>query len=212
MIGRTQLTSFGGWTIRRSGDTSVRVPTVRQRRLLCWLVLGPWGPPLDIATLCDSLWPSADGDTARNNFSSAIRRMRPLLGGPAALKIVGGTIALNDRVCRTDLDLLRWLSAQAGRRCDAARARRLGVWLLKRCQGFNPVLLGAADSQEMAVRQRSLGAAWQQVVWRIAERLQPEDAWLALELCLCLDRHGLADERILQLWDRAAARGIDSRG
>lgn len=211
MVGRTRVTSFGGWSIQRPDAALAVVPGARQRQLLCWLLLAPWGPPLEVTSICDAMWPAADGDTARSNFSSAIRRLRQLLGSPAALIVAGGTIALDERFCRTDLDLLRVLSQARGRRCDPARARRLARWLLDTCRGFNPVLLGRVDSAEMASRRRALAAAWQQICWRIVDTLSAQDASLALEICMCLDRHGLADERILLQWDRLAIAGFSQR-
>lgn len=206
-----QVSSFGGWVIRRPGDPVAVVPGARQRQLLCWLLLAPWGPPLEVVNLCDAMWPTVDGDTARSNFSSTARRLRQLLGGPEALLVTGGTVALNDRFCRTDLDLLRMLSRHPTRPCDPARAGRLARWLLQLCRGYNPVLLGAADTDEMADRRRALGAAWQQVSWRVIDQLDAHDALLGLALCVCLDRHGLADERILLQWDRIAAQGLSGR-
>ena len=199
---RTQVKSFGGLTIRQPGAALALVPGARQRQLLCWMLLAPWGPPLEVVSICDAMWPTADGDTARSNFSSAVRRLRQLLGNPAALLVKGGTIALDDRLCRTDLDLLRLLSRHSALRPDAAKAGRLARWLLSLVGGYNPLLLGRVDSEEMAFRRRTLGAAWQQVSWRVVDMLDVREASLAVELLVCLDRHGLTDERMLLQWER----------
>ena len=202
MTSRTQVTSFGGLVIRPPGMSVALMPGARQRRFLGWLLLAPWGPPLEVVSICDTMWPTADGDTARSNFSSAVRRLRRLLGSSFAVAVKGGTVSLDERFCRTDLDLLRVLVRNPARRLDPARAGRLARWLSKLVGGYNPLLLGGADSEEMTLRRRALGAAWQQVTWRVVDMLDARDASLAIELLACLDRHGLCDERMLLQWER----------
>lgn len=209
-MARTEVRSFGGLSIRRPGEALDLMPGTRQRQFLSWLLLAPWGPPLEVVSVCDAMWPRADGDTARSNFSSAVRRLRLLLGDPAALVVRDGTVALDSRFCRTDLDLLRVLARNPRRRLDVARASRLARWLSRLGHGYNPVLLGRTESEEMKSRRRVLGAAWQQVSWQLVEVLGAREAALALELLVCLDRHGLSDERMLRQWEQVAATRVAS--
>ena len=210
---RPGVRSFGGLSIWRAGETTGRPPAPMQRRLLGCLLLAPWGPPLEVHSVCDALWPDADGDTGRSNFSSAVRRLRLALGDPAALVISGGTVSIDSRRCRSDLDLLVSLAGRRDWRCDATRAASLARCLLAVGQGYNPVLIGRPDTgdtgacalDDMARRRSAAGAAWQRVSLRIAAALEgSRDAGLGVSLCIALDRHGLADERVLAQWQRLA--------
>lgn len=210
---RAYVRSFGGISIRRAGETEARLPAPMQRQLLCWLLLAPWGPPLEVHGVCDALWPDVDGDTGRSNFSSAARRLRLALGDAAALTIRAGAVAIDSRRCRTDLDMLVFLAGRREWRCDETRA----VWLARRLlavgEGYNPVFIGRPETNDndsnaladMARRRSAAGAAWRRVSLRIASALEGgRNAGLGVLLCIALDRHGLADERVLAQWERLA--------
>ena len=210
---RPRVRSFGGLSIQRAGEARSEPPAPMQRQLLCWLLLAPWGPPLEVHSVCDALWPDADGDTGRSNFSSAVRRLRMALGDPAALTIRAGAVGIDRRRCRTDLDLLVFLAGRREWRCDGTRTAGLARCLLAVGEGYNPVLIGRPETggpetnatADMARRRSAAGAAWRRVSLCIAGALEGGgNAGLGVLLCIALDRHGLADDRVLAQWERLA--------
>lgn len=66
------------------------------RRLLELLTtLAQAGRPVPVAHLLDRHWPDLEGDRAAAAFEVALRRLRALLDVPQALRLSGGTLALN---------------------------------------------------------------------------------------------------------------------
>lgn len=201
-----RIRTFGGIFV--AGEPARSVPSLsgRQRHLLRWLVLASWGPPLEVTAVCDSMWPAADGAAAASNFASAVRRLRRILGEPGAVVVDAGTVALHPGYCRCDLDVLH--QTGEGTHSDAAigRAATMARNLVASFEGENPVLLARPDNDDMARRIGAVGIAWRQLTLRLAHLLQGSThALLVLRLCERIERHGLADERILSQWQRIAS-------
>src|SRR5439155_423229 len=95
------------------------------------IALGSPGVPEE--RLMDALWSDAEGDAARRSLTSAVFRLRRMLGHEAAVLRGGGEVALNPASCWVDVwavDRLLGRPAEvkaAYRRCAEMLAERLGV-------------------------------------------------------------------------------------
>jgi DNA-binding SARP family transcriptional activator len=92
-----------------------------QRRPLALLkaVIAHGGREVREQTLMDTLWPEADGDKARMALTSALHRLRQLLGHQEAVVRKDGAIGLDARTCWVDV----WAVERLIERADAAIAR-----------------------------------------------------------------------------------------
>ena len=199
------LHSFGGLAVSLSGRPPQSVPGARQRQLLRWLMLGPWGAPLNVDTVCDALWPAADGAAAASNFSSTVRRLRLTLGDPGTIVVEAGTVALHGAHCCTDFDILRRLADTLTSVVDPDHAALIARQLLLDFDGANAVLLAPPAHDDMAQRILAVGISWRQVTLQLAQILRGSaHVSLALRLCERIERHGLADARVLARWQDLA--------
>lgn len=77
---------------------------VQQRPLsLMKALVALGGKGVSEARLEELLWPDADGDMAHHSFSSALSRLRKLLGKEAALELKEGLLTLSSRHCWVDV-------------------------------------------------------------------------------------------------------------
>lgn len=67
------------------------------------VLLAHSGRQIPEATLAETLWPDADGDTAHRAFVTTLQRLRRLLGGNEFLLLRDGRLSLNDKLCWLDL-------------------------------------------------------------------------------------------------------------
>lgn len=200
VLARVSVHTFGGLTVVGGAEPKVSL-SARQRQFLRWLVLAPWGPPLEVATVCDIMWPGVDGAAANSNFSSTVRRMRRVLGGPTSILVEAGTVRLHPAACRTDLDLLLDIQARLASENFADQAPNLAMKMLAAFSGENPVLRARSDSRDMVLRVQAVETAWRHATLHLARHLQgTAHAGLALRLCERIERHGLADARVLAQW------------
>lgn len=201
--------TFGGLSVAVQGFAGRPALSARQRQLLRWLVLAPWGPPLEVSTVCDAMWSGADGAAASSNFASTVRRLRGLLGGAWSVLVEAGTVRLHPLYCRTDLDILRELPTPVPDGGAIDEAARLARRLLADFEGGNPVLQARSGCGEMAVRVQAVEVAWRHATLHLAEQLHgTEHMALALGLCERIERHGLADQRVVALWQRLATASL----
>jgi DNA-binding SARP family transcriptional activator len=87
------------------------------------LLVALGGQAVPVPRLCDSLWPDASGDAARNSFDNTLHRLPKLLGGDARVRLQAGALSLDSGSCWTDLSALDAALAEAeamtGARPDA---------------------------------------------------------------------------------------------
>lgn len=67
------------------------------------LLVACGGEQVSEARLTDALWPRVDGDSAHRSFTSALHRLRKLLGEERAIKLHEGRLTLDRRYFWTDL-------------------------------------------------------------------------------------------------------------
>lgn len=174
---RISLQVMGGFTIRVDG-TPVRFTRKAPTRLLallkCLIALG--GRGVHVERIAGAVWPEAEGDAAMRSFTSALHRLRRLLGLEGALRLSGSRLSLDESLCQLDL----WSLEEAFERIDTDRCGEVsgdteGVLgcaeaLLAAYRG--PFLTEETDYPEfVATRERLRGRFLRHVV-RLADALE----------------------------------------
>jgi DNA-binding SARP family transcriptional activator len=145
-----KIRTLGAFRLEKDGEP-VRFPGKVQRRPLDLLkiTIALGGREVDTRRIIDGLWPEAEGDAAEDAFASALRRLRLLLGDPAALALQDDKLSLDPQRVWVDA----WALEHLLERKDAAPADFAQVLALYRG----------------AFLEKESGAAW---AWPLRERLR----------------------------------------
>ncbi len=111
-----KILTLGGFRIEKQGERLAFAGKKQEKPLSllkALVVHGERGAPLE--TLCDLLWPSADGDAAHSSLKMALSRLRRLLGEPRLIESREGWLALNRKMCWVDA----WAFKETLARIDA---------------------------------------------------------------------------------------------
>jgi LuxR family transcriptional regulator, maltose regulon positive regulatory protein len=129
------------------------------------LLVAYGGEQVSEARINDALWPHVDGDSAHRSFTSALHRLRKLLGEERAVKLHEGRLTLDRRYFWTDLWALEQSLAQLESAREPADVEKLAQQLFAVYQG--PFLGDEMDAGWiLAPRERIRGR-----VARMVERL-----------------------------------------
>jgi DNA-binding SARP family transcriptional activator len=111
-----QIFTMGTFEVVREGKP-IRFSHKVQRKPLALLksLVAAGGRAVSEEILTDALWPDADGDAARTALSSALHRLRALLGREETIERKDGKLTLVPRFCWVDVWALERLLARAER-------------------------------------------------------------------------------------------------
>ncbi len=145
-----KIYTLDGFHLEKNGE-AVRFSGKVQRRPLDLLkiVIALGGREVDTQRIIDGLWPEAEGDAAEDALATALRRLRLLLGDPAALVLQDNKLTLDARRVWVDV----WALEHLFNREDAAPADFIQVLALY--QG--------------AFLEKDADASW---AWPLRERLR----------------------------------------
>ena len=92
-------------------DTRLSFPRKAQKKPLelLKLVLTCGGKDVPEEKICGALWPDAEGDSAHRSFTSAMHRLRKLLGNDQCIQLVDGKVSLDPRYFWVDYWVLERL-------------------------------------------------------------------------------------------------------
>lgn len=98
-----------------SDDRPLRFSGKVQKKPLALLkaIIASGAPGVAEERLMDALWPDAEGDAARRSLTSAVFRLRQMLGHDAAITRGGGEVSLNPAYCWVDVWAVRRLLDRA---------------------------------------------------------------------------------------------------
>jgi len=149
---QVKLHTLGRFEVLLDGQPLAHAGKAQTRTLtLLKAILAFGADQVDSASLCDALWPDADGDAAQHALESALYRLRKLIGKDAVL-MHDGKVSLCWTRCWWDARALEHLGAAVP---DARERRRLAGALYR-----GPFLAGDADlSFAMPPRERLAGLA-----------------------------------------------------
>lgn len=150
-----KIHTLGRFSLVKNG-VPMQFPTKAQKKPLDFLkaVIAMGGRDVSKAQIEDALWPDADGDKARQSFSTTLHRLRNLLGNDAAIQIQDGKLKLNPSYCWVDCWVFERLLSRAEavlKTEDMARSIKLFEKALQMYQG---AYLSGDEAEAYAVSKR----------------------------------------------------------
>ncbi len=109
-----RIYTLGGFELQLNGET-VRFEGKLQKKPLALLkaLIALGGRQVKEEHLMDLLWPEAEGDQAMSAFTSAVLRLRRLVGNDKTLEVKEGKLTLNPRYCWVDLGAFETMANKA---------------------------------------------------------------------------------------------------
>ena len=204
-----RIYTLGGFELQLKGET-VRFEGKLQKKPLALLkaVIALGGRQVREEHLMDLLWPEAEGDHAVSAFTSAVLRLRRLVGLDEALEVKEGKLTLNPRYCWVDswtfetmANKAEALLREAGEKGEGKEKVRGVIESALKAAGLyrGPFLPDEDPSWTLPVRER-LGRRLRESGPRSRRLLERENRWeKAAEVYEgVLERVRLADKEIYQ--------------
>ena len=111
-----KIHALGQFTLLRDGQPIVFSRKVQKRPLdLLKALIANGGVRTNTSTLIESLWPDAEGDSARVSFDSNLHRLRKLIGVDDVLVLAEGKLSLDPAKCWVDVWAFEELVARIDR-------------------------------------------------------------------------------------------------
>ena len=177
-----RIHALGPFAIEIDGKPLAQ-PGKQQKRPLMLLkaLVGHAERELSIADLSAWLWPDLDGDSARSAFNMAVHRLRKLLGNDQAISIRGGTIALAEDYCWTDVRAFQTLCSRTRAAFNDVAAPRALIELADRClKLYRGELLASDEASPWLITQRDrLRSMLDQEIDLIGSALESVEQWEA---------------------------------
>ena len=120
--------------------------------------------------LTDALWPRVDGDSAHRSFTSALHRLRKLLGEERAVVLHEGKVSLDRRYFWVDVWAFDEVAADADRSSDPRRTLKLAERMLDLYRG--PFLAGESDAAWSLPQRERLRSRLARVTGRVLRHWQ----------------------------------------
>jgi hypothetical protein len=112
-----RLYTLGTFRLERHGEALGGSGKAQRRPLeLLKLLIAHGGEKVSESRIVDALWPRIDGDSAHRSFTSALHRLRKLLGEDKAIVLHEGKLSLDRRYVWVDA----WAFEALGARLDGA--------------------------------------------------------------------------------------------
>jgi LuxR family maltose regulon positive regulatory protein len=119
-----RLQTLGGFRLLKNDEPLLRAGKAQRRPLeLLRVVIAHGGEEVSEARITDAMWPRVEGDSAHRSFTSALHRLRKLLGEDRALVLHEGRLSLSRRHFWIDV----WAFEAAVSAVEAALARDTDV-------------------------------------------------------------------------------------
>src|SRR6185436_12796312 len=153
------------------------------------LLIAYGGTQVSESRITDALWPSIDGDSAHRSFTSALHRLRKLLGEDKAVVLHEGKLTLDRRYFWVDAWAFDALAAELDAASEPARVEKLAERMLALYAG--PFLADEVDAAwYLQPRDRlrgRLARAMKRVLRQWHEGGDAERARAGYERCLEID-------------------------
>jgi LuxR family maltose regulon positive regulatory protein len=192
-----RVATLGGFRLLRHGEPLAASGKAQRRPLeLLKVLIANGGDAVSEERIADAMWPRIPGDSAHRSFSSALHRLRKLLGEDKALVLHEGKLSLDRRWFWTDIWAFEAQAAalEAALRPGAAQpppaqVRRDAERLLALYRG--PFLAGEADPAWLLERRERMRSQFARVMaaagryWNASG--EPQQALELQERCRELD-------------------------
>jgi ATP/maltotriose-dependent transcriptional regulator MalT len=163
-----RIQTFGGFRLLRHDEPLPAVGKAQRRPLeLLKLLIACGGEQVSESRVTDALWPRIDGDSAHRSFTSALHRLRKLLGEDRAVVLHEGRLTLDRRYFWVDAWLFESLAEEMEAATDAAQAARLAERMLALYRG--PFMAGEDDAAWLIAPRERLRSRLERAVRRMPQ-------------------------------------------
>ena len=186
-----RVQTFGGFRLLRHEEPIGGGQGKAQKRPLelLKLLIAYGGEQVSESKVTDALWPRIDGDSAHRSFTSALHRLRKLLGEDGAITLHEGRLSLDRRYFWLDTWAFEQLAADLESVQDAHEVDRLVERLLALYRGS--FMADDDDAAWMLQTRERLRARFQRVLTRVVrhwrEQGREDQARALLERCAEMD-------------------------
>jgi ATP/maltotriose-dependent transcriptional regulator MalT len=165
-----KVQTFGGFRLLRHGDPMPATGKAQRRPLELLKVLVAYGgDQVPEHRVTDALWPRIEGDSAHRSFTSALHRLRKLLGEDRAVVLHESRVTLDRRYFSIDTWEFDALAAEVEAVSDPLRLEKLAERMLELYRG--PFLAGEEAAWTIAPRDR-LRARLARIMGRVMRQWQ----------------------------------------
>lgn len=131
-----RVQTFGGFRLQgHAEDAPPRGKAQRRPLELLKALVAFGGEQVSEGRIIDALWPRVDGDSAHRSFTSALHRLRKLLGEDRAVRLHEGKLSLDRRFFWVDAWEFAALAAQVEAAADPASVEKLAERMLALYRG-----------------------------------------------------------------------------
>jgi ATP/maltotriose-dependent transcriptional regulator MalT len=139
-----RIYTLGAFRLERHGEVLGGSGKAQRRPLeFLKILIAHGGDKVSEARIVDALWPRIDGDSAHRSFTSALHRLRKLLGEDKAIVLHDGKLTLDRRYVWVDAWAFEALAARLETASDAAQYEKLAERMLALYRG--PFMADDAD-------------------------------------------------------------------
>jgi len=132
------------------------------------LLIAYGGEQVSEGRLTDALWPRIDGDSAHRSFTSALHRLRKLLGEERAINLREGKLTLDRRFFWVDAWAFDALATRAEASADLAAVEKLAEQMLSLYRG--PFMTDDVDASWCLQTRERLRARLARTMGRVSAR------------------------------------------
>jgi DNA-binding SARP family transcriptional activator len=182
--------TLGNFRLLRHDEPLGSAGKAQRRPLeLLKLLIAYGGTQVSESRISDALWPRIDGDSAHRSFTSALHRLRKLLGEDKAVVLHEGKLTLDRRYFWVDAWAFDALAAELEAASDPARVAKLAERMLALYAG--PFMADEADAAwYLQPRERlrgRLARAMKRVLRQWHDGGEADRARAGYEKCLEID-------------------------
>jgi ATP/maltotriose-dependent transcriptional regulator MalT/DNA-binding SARP family transcriptional activator len=202
-----RIYTLGEFELQLSGETMLFEGKPQKKPLaLLKALIALGGRQVKEEHLIDMLWPEAEGDHAMSSFTSALLRLRRLLGFDKALEVKEGRLTLNPRYCWVDAWAFETmangaeaLSREGGKRDGGNEGVSTAIESVMKAVGmYRGPFLPDEDFSWAAPTRERLAKRFRRLAVEVGNHLGRENRWEAAAGVYegVLEKSGTADEEV----------------
>jgi len=166
-----RVQTFGGFRLLRHDEPLPATGKAQRRPLeLLKLLIAHGGAQVPESRVTDALWPRVDGDSAHRSFTSALHRLRKLLGEDRAVVLHEGRLTLDRRYFWVDAWAFEALAAEMESTAEPARAAVLAERMLALYHG--PFMAGEDDAAWLIAPRERMRSRLERAMRRAPQEAQ----------------------------------------
>jgi ATP/maltotriose-dependent transcriptional regulator MalT len=178
-----RVQTFGGFRLQGRDEPVASGKAQRRPLELLKALIAYGGTQVSEGRITDALWARVDGDSAHRSFTSALHRLRKLLGEDRAVLLHEGRLSLDPRYFWVDAWEFEELAAQVEAAADPAGVEKLAERMLALYRG--PFMADDVDAAWVSAARERMRARLERAMGRVLrywqENGQPERASECLE-------------------------------